>query len=196
MAHAVQPNHKPHDQLRMEAPSQKQHSDKYVSSFTTGSATVDMSFRNPILPKSADHFKVGIDELTVNLGNLSMLEYGRRDVLFRVLRRGNNLGENDFDFRMIDGPAGNVEQWRDAFEFKVDRAYLTILEVLERCTEVATAVGTYIREQGLVDPGVPLLPSGRCPGPRASAILSTSGSALLQTGSSSFQATAFSGRTL
>ena len=153
MAHAIRPNHKPHDQLRMEAPSQKVHSDKYVSAFTTGSATVDMTFRNAILPKSADHFKVGIDELTVNLGNLSMLEYGAEDVLFRVLRRGNNLGENQPNFRMIDGPVGNEEQWRDAFEFKVDRPYLTILEVLERCTEIATAVGTFMREEGLVQPG-------------------------------------------
>ena len=52
---------------------------------------MDMSFRNPLLPKSADHFKVGIDELTVNLGNLSMLEYGTNDVLFRVLA-GKQLG--------------------------------------------------------------------------------------------------------
>jgi hypothetical protein len=137
----------------MEAPSQKMHTDKYVSAFTTGTATVDMSFRNPILPKSADHFKVGIDELTVNLGNLSMLEYGTNDVLFRVLRRGNNLGEVDNDFQMIDGPVGYENQWRDAFEFKIDRAYLTILEILERCTEIATAVGTFIREEGIVQPG-------------------------------------------
>mgnify|MGYP003715672103 CR=1 FL=1 len=64
MAHATQPHHVPHEQLRTEAPSQRPHSDKYVSAFVSGSATVDMSFRNPVLGKSADHFKVGIDELT------------------------------------------------------------------------------------------------------------------------------------
>ena len=149
------PDHKPHEQLRTEAPSQKQHSDKYVSAFISGSATMDMSFRNPLLPKSADHFKVGIDELTVNLGNLSMLEYGTNDVLFRVLRRGNNLGEVHPSFRMIDGPAGALEQWRDAFEFKINRAYLTILEILDRCLQISVAVGTYMREQGLVEPGGP-----------------------------------------
>ena len=88
MAHATQPHHVPHEQLRTEAPSQRPHSDEYVSAFVSGSATVDMSFRNPVLGKSADHFKVGIDELTVCLGNLSMPEYGTNDVLFRVLRRG------------------------------------------------------------------------------------------------------------
>ena len=127
-----------------------------------------MSFRNPVLGKSADHFKVGIDELTVCLGNLSMLEYGTNDVLFRVLRRGrgvphvNDLAppgsavphpeEHHLNFRMVDGPAEYVEQWRDGFEFKIDRPFLTILEVLGRAQEIASAVGTYVREIGLVNP--------------------------------------------
>ena len=149
MAHAVQPNHRPHEQLRTEPPSQREHSEKYVSAFVTGSAQVEMSFRNPILPKSADHFKVGVDELTVNLGNLSMLEYGENDVLFRVLRRGNNLGDLHENFRMIDGPIGNLAEWRNGFEFKIDRPFLTMLEILDRCREVAIAVGTYMRNYGL-----------------------------------------------
>ena len=169
MAHATQPLHVPHEQLRTEAPGRKEHSDKYVSAFVSGSATVDMTFRNPILQKSADYFKVGIDELTVNLGNLSLLEYGTNDVLFRVLRRGRNVPhaddpsppggqdpphpeEHHLNFRMVNGPVGDLEKWRNAFEFKIDRAFLTILEVLHRCKEVATAVGTYIREEGLVNP--------------------------------------------
>ena len=156
MAHAVQPNHRPHEQLRMEPPSQRQQTDKYVSAFVTGSATVDMSFRNPVLPKSADHFKVGIDELTVNLGNLSMLSYdeGNPDVLFRVLRRGrNDVVETHETFQMFDAPAPYPGKWRDGFEFKINRPYITILEILDRCMEVAIAVNTFIREVGLVQPG-------------------------------------------
>ena len=156
MAHEIQPLHVPHEQLRTEAPSRRQQTDKYVSAFVSGSATVDMSFRNPILQKSADHFKVGIDELTVNLGNLSMLEYGTDEVLFRVLRRGrNDEQETHLTFRMHDGPppAVNLEHWRNAFEFKVDRPYLTILEILSRCEEISLAVSSYIREEGLVQPG-------------------------------------------
>ena len=84
MAHMIQPHPQAQEQLRTEAPSQKEHSDKYVSAFVSGDAAVDMSFRNPVLAKSADHFKVGIDELTVNLGNLSMLEYGVNQVMFRT----------------------------------------------------------------------------------------------------------------
>ena len=162
----MMPQHRPHEQLRTEAPAQKTHSDKYVSAFVSGDSQIDMTFSNPLLPKSADHYKVGIDELTVNLGNLSMLEYGVDDVLFRILRRGNNAAETHPNFRMIDGPdpgAGNgsvealaaqqasLSEWRDAFEFKINRAFLTVHEILGRCTEVATAVGTYIREEGLVN---------------------------------------------
>jgi len=143
MAHAIQPDHKPHEQLRMEAPRQKGHSDKYVSAFVSGDPAVEMSFRNPVLTKSSDHFKVGIDELTVNLGNLSMLE-GAGDIVFRVLRRGNNAGNEHATFYVEDGPAADVELWRNAFKFEVDRPFLTMLEIAARFAEIAGAVSTYI----------------------------------------------------
>ena len=149
MAHAVQPEHVPHEQLRMEAPKQKSHSDKYVSAFVTGDSGVEMQFRNPILPKSADHFKVGIDELTVNISSLSMLEYGTDDVIFRILRRGNNLADASGDFYLPDGPNNDLEMWRKAVEFKVDRPFLTMLEIMERCREIATALKAFINGNGL-----------------------------------------------
>ena len=90
----MQPAHRAHDQLRTEAPSQKDHTDKYVSTFVSGSNTVDLSFTNPVLPKSADHFKVGIDDLTLNLNNLSLLESVEGEVLFRILRRGYRAIDN------------------------------------------------------------------------------------------------------
>ena len=163
MATHVVPTHRPHEQLRMEAPKQRDHTDKYVSTFVSGDSDVDMSFRNPVLPKSADHFKVGIDDFTANLSSLSMLEYGVDDVLFRVIRRGyqadltaaaGGVAEVTLAepyFQMHDGPAGNLNVWRDAFSFKVDKAYNTMLEVADRCTQIATAVGSYIRQEGLVN---------------------------------------------
>ena len=154
MAHQILPSHRPHEQLRTEAATQKSHTDKYVSCFSSGEAAVDLTFTNPILQKSADHFKVGIDDLTVNLGNLSMLEYGVGDVIFRVLRRGGVSGpggEQDPTFLMHDGPAGDLEKYRDGFQFAVDRVYTTLQEVLGRVAEVADAVGTFIRG-GLFNP--------------------------------------------
>tara|TARA_B100000029_G_scaffold461188_1_gene492771 strand:+ start:127 stop:1275 length:1149 start_codon:yes stop_codon:yes gene_type:complete len=132
-----------------------------VSSFVSGEREVDMNFRNALLPKSADHFKVGIDELTINLSALSLLEYTEDEVVFRVIRRGYQAvglaqevpeyqGTME-DFQMPNGPAGDLNKWRSAFEFKVVRPYNTMLEVMERCTEVANAVGTFIRSQGLVN---------------------------------------------
>ena len=161
LAHGVQPQHRPHDQLRTEPAAQRQHTDKYVSSFVSGEREVDMNFRNALLPKSADHFKVGIDELTINLSALSLLEYTEDEVVFRVIRRGYQAvglaqevpeyqGTME-DFQMPNGPAGDLNKWRSAFEFKVVRPYNTMLEVMERCTEVANAVGTFIRSQGLVN---------------------------------------------
>ena len=159
----VLPTHKPHEQLRTEAPAPKDHSDLYVSTFVSGSNNVDMSFTNPILPKSADHFKVGIDELTCNLNNLSLLEYVEGDVLFRILRRGylqldntspetQNGASMSALYRLPPGPAENLEKYRDSVEFKIDRPYLTMLEVLERCQEIATSINTFIR-LGLVNTG-------------------------------------------
>ena len=70
MAHEILPQHRPHEQLRTEPPKQRHHSDKYVSAFISSDNFVDMSFSNPLPQESADHFRVGIDELTVNLARI------------------------------------------------------------------------------------------------------------------------------
>ena len=49
---------------------------KYVTIFgdgSDGSHDVDISFQEPLLTRPSDHFMVGVDNLTVNLNNLSML---------------------------------------------------------------------------------------------------------------------------
>jgi hypothetical protein len=154
MAHEVLPHHRPHDQLRTEAPKQRQQTDKYVSAFVTAQADVDVTFRTALLQKSADHFRVGIDELTVNFSNLSMLEYtGASSVLLRVVRLGGDTEQvpETEGFQMHDGPAGFESQWRDAFEFKVDQAYNTMQEVLGRLDDLSLAVHSYMRSYGLID---------------------------------------------
>jgi hypothetical protein len=154
MAHEVLPQHRPHDQLRTEAPTQRPQTDKYVSAFVTAQADVDVTFRSALLPKSADHFRVGIDELTVNFSNLSMLEYkGTSSVLLRVVRLGGDGEQQDSTeaFQMHDGPVGSESQWRDAFEFKVDQAYNTMQEILGRLDYLSLAVHSYMRAYGLID---------------------------------------------
>ncbi len=162
MAHHIRAYPEPRQQLRTEAPRQRHHSDKYVSVFQSGIAHADITFRDPVLDQSADHFSVGVDELTVSLGSLSMLEYDQANpgVLLRVRLRGVD-GQTDQgqvgggrDWLMIDGPAGSVDQWRDAFEFKVDRAYSNLQEVLSRFHSISQAVTNYINDYGLLNPNV------------------------------------------
>ena len=156
MAHNIQAYPKPREQLRTEAPQQRPHNDKYVTVFQSGIAHVDMTFRDPVLTESADHFAVGIDELTVSLGSLSMLEYNasRPTVLFRVRLRGVDAQTDAArNWLMVDGPVGNEAQWRDAFEFKVDRPYTNLQEVLARMNTIAEVVTNYIRTYGLQNGG-------------------------------------------
>ena len=239
MAEHVLPEHKPHDQLRTEAPKQRPHTDKYVSAFVTGKNVTELTFKNPILGESADHFKVGIDDLTVNLGSLSMLDYSDpTEVMFRIIRRGvtdhpaTNADErSDAAARrgfvmpdyILDGSVAEQEMaahqltfgnafnalagitqanlaiaaaaaigdnvalaqaqadlaiaqalhaqgpaalaamnaliapgsqratFRDGFEFKVDRVFVSLVEIMERFIEIASAVNSYIHSYGLLD---------------------------------------------
>ena len=52
MAEHILPEH----QLRTEASKQRAHTDKYVSAFVTGASSAELTFQNPVLDRSADHF--------------------------------------------------------------------------------------------------------------------------------------------
>ena len=58
MAEQILPQHRAHEQLRTEPAAQREHTDKYVTAFQSGVSTTDITFTDPVLPKSADHFKV------------------------------------------------------------------------------------------------------------------------------------------
>ena len=149
MAELPLPRHRPHEQLRTEAPAQKKHSDKYVSAFVSSENQVDMTFTNPVLGDSADHYKVGVDELTVNLSNLSMLEYeGNNDVLFVIRRLGI-----DNEPRPVDAALMPTQALIDACTFKIDKPYLTIHGIVDRFRTIANALSSYIEENGLEQPG-------------------------------------------
>jgi hypothetical protein len=154
MAHEILPQHRPHEQLRTEAPVQRNHSDKYVSAYVSSDNHVDMSFQNPILQDSADHFLVGIDDLTVNLSNLSMIEYDASgsNVLLRIRRlltedEGivNDLAFADF----MHTPALQA-----ACEFRITRPYHSLAEILERIWEMLTTINNFINTGGLDNTGL------------------------------------------
>ena len=149
MAHNIQAYPQPREQLRTEAPRQRPHNDKYVTVFQSGIAHVDLTFRDPLLTESADHFAVGIDELTISLGSLSMLEYNATTpiVLLRVSLRGHDGATDAHDWRFPDAA------WRDAFAFKADRPYTNLQEILSRMNTIASVVTNYIVDYGLQNPG-------------------------------------------
>ena len=54
---------------------------KYVSVFADSRPDVDVTFSQELLNRPADHFVVGVDNLTVSLNSLSLLELEDGDVL-------------------------------------------------------------------------------------------------------------------
>ena len=164
MAHNVLPQHRPHEQLRTEAPRQKKHSDKYVSSYVSSDNFVDMSFTSPLLQESADHYSVGIDELNVNLAHLGILEFDQsgRNVLFQIRRLGyfGHAAAQDGSYQAAGPETIGVQLYnglptlalKDALTFDIDRQYNSVAEVLGRAKEICRALGTYIKTDGLVDP--------------------------------------------
>jgi hypothetical protein len=147
MAHEILPQHRPHEQLRTEAPKQREHSDKYVSAYVSSANHVDMSFSNPILQDSADHFLVGVDDFVVNLSHFSMLEYtGGFNTLLRIRRvgTGDEVMEED---SFLPGAALQA-----AATFSINKAYLSIAQILERMSEIARVMNEFIGG-GLVNPG-------------------------------------------
>ena len=151
MSGPIRPAHRPHEQLRTEAPKRREHTDKYVSAIVGGENQIDLNFANPILPKSADHFAVGIDELTVNLSALSMLEYEDGETMFRILRRGDDVEVNNLGtafpeaFELPDGPVGNLDLWRKSCAFTIDRVYQNFGEIVEKFADISRNVNEFMR---------------------------------------------------
>ena len=151
MAHNIRPHHRPHEQLRTEAPKQRKHTDKYVSAFVSSKSTVDMSFSNPLLQESADHYSVGIDDLTLNLSHLSLLEFETGDVLFQIKPIGymgdidqpqsrlKSAGDHAVGGEFVDDVLLSPEETR-ALSFAIDRPYSSIADILHRAQQIARTV--------------------------------------------------------
>ena len=161
MAHEILPQHRPHEQLRTEAPAQRKHTDKYVSAYVSSDNYVDMSFSNPLLQESADHFRVGVDELTVNLAHLSLLEYDTSgtNVLFRIRRLGyfgdaaTGQPADDVDANFGDVTLGlPTAAIADSVTFKITRQYNTLAEILQRAKEICRALTAFVKTTGLINP--------------------------------------------
>ena len=93
---------------------------KYVSIFndgSDGSTDVDVTFREPLLSRPSDHFLVGVDNLTVNMNNLSMIETNNPadpdDFIFQIGRLSGrtNISVADLNTEVAAGIGTNPQNY-------------------------------------------------------------------------------------
>ena len=140
MAEQVVPQQVPREQLRTEAPKQRGHDDKYVTAFVSGRPDVDITLMNSLLPKSADHYVVGVDELALNISGLSMLEFNRAatNVLFQFKRRGLDdevVDPDGDDWALGDGGFGDPVNIGSTFQ--INRPFTNMQDITQRLNEIA-----------------------------------------------------------
>lgn len=152
----MRPVKEPRDELRVEAPKQRTQTDKYVTVLETGTNQTDVDFNaQSLLPMSADHYKVGVDELVVSLSNLSMIE-NNRDILFEIrpLTRSQNVADQgvaDLTMDHVLGPDGATYERAADYRFTCDRIYRNTLDIMNRFKEIQLRVKLFIEERGFVD---------------------------------------------
>ena len=153
MAEQVVPQHVPRDQLRTEAPKQRDHDDKYVTAFVSGRPDVDITLMNSLLPKSADAYKVGVDELALNISGLSMLEFNSaaNNVLFQFKRRG--LDGEAADPSGDDWALGNNFDHADNIgsTFQINRPFTNMQDITQRLNEIANFMTEYVHTVAMQD---------------------------------------------
>ena len=126
----------------MAAAINKQSSDsRFVSVFADSTPDVDITFMVPFLQRPTDHYVCGVDDLTISLSALGILddtERGDDAIILKVIRRRRNAN--------ADGPLQNValDQFDDPtlgdnaiFKQGVDTTILSLNEFiieLNRCT--------------------------------------------------------------
>ena len=153
MAEQIVPQHVPREELRTEAPKQRDHDDKYVTAFVSGRPDVDITLMNSLLPKSADHYVVGVDELALNISGLSMLEFNTAaaNVLFQFKRRGlqgQAVDPEDDDWALaadFDHPA-NVGS-----TFQINRPFTNMQDITQRLNEIANFMTEYVHTAAMQD---------------------------------------------
>ena len=76
---------------------------KFVSIMADSQPDVDISFREPLLSRPSDHYLVGVDNLTVNMNNLPMID--REDDATYLIRVARHSGASVANYFV---PAGGV----------------------------------------------------------------------------------------
>ena len=131
---------------------------KYVTVMADGadgSPDVDISFREPLLSRPSDHYMVGVDNLTVNLNHLPMLEMNADEVVFELGRfTDNNIAARFFDplagttpLQQLAGGGGELvtDVFVAAEQFKILANYQNIQQLVLALQEFFASVNERIQ---------------------------------------------------
>ena len=130
---------------------------KYVTVMADGadgSPDVDISFREPLLSRPSDHYMVGVDNLTVNLNHLPMLEMNADEVVFELGRFTTNAAATHFDplagttpLQQLAGGAGELvtDVFVAAEQFKILANYQNIQQLVLALQEFFASVNERIQ---------------------------------------------------
>ncbi len=100
---------------------------KYVSVFADSRPDVDVTFSEELLNRPSDHFMVGVDNLTVSLNSLSMLELEDGDVLrLGRIMKADAAGTyyNNLQNAQLNLNDNNIGIAVDPFVYPVTASYL------------------------------------------------------------------------
>ena len=76
-----------------------------------------------------------------------MLDFGDKDIVLRVIRRGRDgVGYQIADLTQDDGPGGGEDKlYREAFKFVVDRPYVSFQGFVDRLRDLNNSINQWIR---------------------------------------------------
>ena len=119
-----------------------------------GTPDVDISFREPLLSRPSDHYMVGVDNLTVNLNHLPMLEMNADEVVFELGRFTTNAAATHFDplagttpLQQLAGGGGELvtDVFVAAEQFKILANYQNIQQLVLALQEFFASVNERIQ---------------------------------------------------
>ena len=120
---------------------------RYVSVFADSTPDVDITFMVPFLARPTDHYMVGVDNLTISLSALGLLETNAdstKNVILRVLRRrrdGADPAEDQDPAEFLDI---NLPQEGEFSQDKIGYNILSLNEFMLQLDSFGASVSEYI----------------------------------------------------
>ena len=123
---------------------------RFVSVFADSTPDVDITFMVPFLQRPTDHYLVGVDDLTISLSALGLLddqETGENAVILKVLRRRRVGGSNNPMGPVVPGEfllAGDELQQIAAFQQR--SVILSVNEFIIELNRFGARISAHIEE--------------------------------------------------